>query len=130
MARFEMGAADIAAMAPANATGESYYELGLMYASGRSVPLDLVAAHKWLNVAVVKGFRDAVQRRAELAAEMSAAEIATAQREARLWLTRHGNGSSHDQGGRGRSRRVHRAPARVDPRPRVGRNPLPNVGGA
>ena len=89
MARFEMAAADIAAMAPAGATGESYYELGLMYAAGRSVPLDLVAAHKWLNVAVAKGFREAAQRRAELAAEMSAAEIATAQREARLWLTRH-----------------------------------------
>jgi TPR repeat protein len=89
MARFEMAAADIAAMAPAGATGESYYELGLMYAAGRSVPLDLVAAHKWLNVAVAKGFREAAQRRAELAGEMSAAEIATAQREARLWLTRH-----------------------------------------
>jgi hypothetical protein len=38
---------------------------------------------------VAKGFREAAQRRAELAGEMSAAEIATAQREARLWLTRH-----------------------------------------
>ncbi|KAA2235315.1 sel1 repeat family protein [Salinarimonas soli] len=89
MARFEMGAADIAAMAPAGATGESFYELGLMYAAGRSVPLDLVAAHKWLNVAVAKGFKAAATRRAELAAEMSGDEIAAAQREARLWLTRH-----------------------------------------
>jgi hypothetical protein len=88
MARFEMGAADIAAMVPQGATGESYYELGMMYAAGRSVPLDLVAAHKWLNVAVARGFRPAVERRAELSQEMSAAEIAAAQREARLFLAR------------------------------------------
>ncbi|HYF54498.1 MAG TPA: sel1 repeat family protein [Salinarimonas sp.] len=88
MARFEMGAADIAAMVPQAATGESFYELGLMYAAGRSVPLDLVTAHKWLNVAVAKGFRPAALRRAELADEMSPAEVAAAQREARLWLAR------------------------------------------
>lgn len=88
MARFEMGAADIAAMMPQGATGESFYELGLMYAAGRSVPVDLVTAHKWLNVAVAKGFRPAVERRAELAIEMDAAQVAAAQREARLWLSR------------------------------------------
>ncbi len=88
MARFEMGAAQITAMVPQGATGESFYELGLMYAAGRSVPVDLVAAHKWLNVALAKGFRPAAERRAELAVEMSAAEIASAQREARHWLAR------------------------------------------
>jgi len=89
MARFEMGSADMAAMAPGVATGESFYELGLMYASGRSAPVDLVAAHKWLNIAVAKGYRAAAERRAELAGEMSAAEVAQAQREARAFLTRH-----------------------------------------
>jgi hypothetical protein len=49
----------------------------------------LVAAHKWFNIAVARGHRPAVERRAELAQEMSTTEIAAAQREARLWLTRH-----------------------------------------
>ena len=89
MARIEMGALDIAAMIPARASGEAYFELGIMYASGRSGPTDLVAAHKWFNIAVARGYRPAAERRAELAQEMSAQEIAAAQREARLWLTRH-----------------------------------------
>lgn len=88
MARFDMEAAEAAGMIPAQASGEAYYELGVMYASGRSASIDLVAAHKWLNIAVVRGYRPAAERRAELAQEMSAAEIAAAQREARLWLTR------------------------------------------
>ena len=89
MARLEMGAADILASAPAEASGEAFYELGLMYASGRSVPVDLVTAHKWFNVALARGCRAASLRRAEISHEMSAAEIAAAQRDARLWLARH-----------------------------------------
>lgn len=91
MARTDMGLAevDISIMVPAQANGEAYYELGMMYAAGRSVPTDLVAAHKWFNVAVARGYRPAAERRAELALEMSTNEIAAAQREARLFLTRH-----------------------------------------
>ena len=55
MARIEMGAADIAGYGPDIDNGHTFYELGLMYAAGRQVELDLVAAHKWLNVAVFKG---------------------------------------------------------------------------
>ena len=89
MARYEVAAAEISPLAPALDSGEAFYELGLMYAAGRSVPVDLVAAHKWLNVALAKGCREAVARRAELAIEMSGDEIARAQREARLFLSRH-----------------------------------------
>ncbi len=89
MARFNMEAAAAAGMIPAQASGEACYELGMMYAAGRAVQTDLVTAHKWFNIAVARGYRPAVERRAELAQEMSAAEIAAAQREARLWLTRH-----------------------------------------
>jgi TPR repeat protein len=66
-----------------------YYELALRLAGGREGRADLVEAHKWLNIAVARGYAPAVQRRAELALEMSRADIAAAQREARLWLTRH-----------------------------------------
>ena len=87
MARFDMGAADVAATAPA--APEAYYALAMMYAGGRGAPVDLVAAHKWFNVAVARGCREAAARRAELAREMTREEIAAAQREARLWLERH-----------------------------------------
>ncbi|WP_163893194.1 SEL1-like repeat protein, partial [Proteus mirabilis] len=30
-------------------------ELGMLYAAGRVVPRDLVAAHMWLNIAALKG---------------------------------------------------------------------------
>jgi uncharacterized protein len=65
------------------------FELGLMYATGRSVPVDLVSAHKWLNLAAVRGNKAAARLRQEIAADMSQDEIATAQRAARDWLVRH-----------------------------------------
>jgi TPR repeat protein len=89
MARYETTSVEMSGMASAQAAPEAFFELGMMYASGRSVPTDLVSAHKWLNIAVARGFKAAVARRAEIAREMSAAEIAEAQREARLFLTRH-----------------------------------------
>src|SRR5215217_7051040 len=89
MARFEMGGAELAGMVAGQAGGEVYYELGLMYAAGSSVPVDRVAAHKWFNVAAARGFGPAASLRAEVAQEMSVEEIAAAQREARLFLTHH-----------------------------------------
>ncbi len=80
---------DVAAMTPVNASGEVLYELGMMYAAGRTVQLDLVLAHKWLNLAAMRGNPDAIRLRREVADEMSAAEIAAAQRAARDWLTTH-----------------------------------------
>ncbi len=71
------------------ATAEAYYELGVLYASGRQGAPNLIEAHKWFNIAVARGYGDAVIRRAELAAEMTRDEIASAQRAARDWLTRH-----------------------------------------
>src|SRR3954470_21790230 len=74
---------------PALEEGTTFFELGMKYASGRSGPADLVTAHKWFDVAVARGCRTAANLRSELAREMSAEEIAAAQREARLFLTRH-----------------------------------------
>ncbi len=85
-----MGALDPTSLTmPALAEGTTFFELGMKYASGRSGPADLVTAHKWFNVAVARGCRTAATLRSELAREMSAEEIAAAQREARLFLTRH-----------------------------------------
>lgn len=102
MARFDMDTAAMAAMAPTDATvgaaadaaamaGEACLALGMMYASGREVAVDLVAAHKWFNVAAHRGCRAALDHRAEVARDMSADQVSAALREARLLLraTRH-----------------------------------------
>jgi uncharacterized protein len=86
MARYDFTDIDTATLAPVNANGEAFYELGIAYASGRSVPVDLVTAHKWFNIASMKGNADAARMRREIAAEMSDAEIGQAQRAARDWL--------------------------------------------
>ncbi|MDO9460374.1 MAG: SEL1-like repeat protein [Alphaproteobacteria bacterium] len=66
--------------------GAACLQLAISYSTGKGVPFDLVAAHKWFNVAAVKGEREALGWRAELAQEMTTAQIAEAQRLAREWL--------------------------------------------
>ena len=51
--------------------------------------VNLVAAHKWFNLAALKGRTDAIPMRREVAEMMSEVEIAMAQREARAWMTTH-----------------------------------------
>ena len=80
---------DSAAPVQASAIPDVLFERGLYWASGRSGVVNLVAAHKWFNLAAVKGRNDAVQMRREIAEMMSEAEIATAQREARAWMMAH-----------------------------------------
>ena len=65
------------------------FELGMMYSVGRDVPVDLVNAHKWFNLAAVRGNADAIRLRREIADQMSEIEIASAQRAARDWLSAH-----------------------------------------
>jgi uncharacterized protein len=67
----------------------NYYELGVNYSCGRKVEADLVEAHKWFNIAALRGDNEAARRRQEISAEMSAFEIAAAQRRAREWLSVH-----------------------------------------
>ena len=88
MARFEMLDGTSGEMG-SSAQADILFELGLMYATGRDCEADLVAAHKWFNIAAIKGSADAASRRAELAAGMSKPEIARALREAREWMTVH-----------------------------------------
>ena len=83
MAQFEPGDVDAVA---SDASSETFYQLGIMHASGRSGAADLVSAHKWFNIAAMKGHGEAARMRREIAAEMSDAEIGQAQRAARDWL--------------------------------------------
>lgn len=65
----------------------AYFDLGVAYSTGsHGAPCDLVEAHKWFNLAAVAGHGEAQVCRAEVAEEMTAREIAEAQRRARAWL--------------------------------------------
>jgi TPR repeat protein len=86
MARFEILDSTMAPLGEGPAAGDVLFELGMMYSIGRDVPVDLVAAHKWFNLAATKGNADAIRLRREVAGQMSDAEIAAAQRAARDWL--------------------------------------------
>lgn len=88
MARFEMLEASFGDMG-ATAQADILFELGLMYATGRDCDIDVVSAHKWLNIAAIKGSARAAALRSELSAQMSKAEIAKALRDAREWMTMH-----------------------------------------
>jgi uncharacterized protein len=80
---------DSAMPVAATAIPDVLFERGLYWASGRSGVVNLVAAHKWFNLAALKGRSDAIALRREVAEMMSDAEIAAAQREARAWMTAH-----------------------------------------
>ena len=75
--------------AEAYANGDTLFDLGMMFSTGRTGSVDLVAAHKWFNLAALKGRVDAIALRRELAELMSETEVALAQREARAWMTTH-----------------------------------------
>ena len=89
MARFEIGSAEHAFIGSQAMTGDVLFQLGIDHSIGRRVPADMVTAHMWFNLAAAQGNRDAVRYRQEIAQEMSAAEVAEAQRQAREWMTRH-----------------------------------------
>ena len=86
MARFEILDSNAAPLGAGPASGDVLFELGMMYSVGRDVPVDLVSAHKWFNLAAMKGNIDAIRLRREIADQMSDVDIATAQRAARDWL--------------------------------------------
>ena len=86
MARFEMAGAEIGT---SNSIDETLFQLGIASSCGQNGEPDLVAAHKWFNLAAQQGNDDAVRYRQELALEMTAGQIAEAQRAAREWMRAH-----------------------------------------
>ena len=78
---------DTATAVEASEIPDVLFERGLYWASGRSGVVNLIAAHKWFNLAALKGRADAIPLRREVAEMMSEVEIAMAQREARAWMT-------------------------------------------
>ena len=87
----DMNVATIAAE-PADAGG--FFARGMIYSAGAGVPVDLIEAHKWFNIAAMRGHADAARLRREIAEQMSDAEIGRAQRAARDWLKTHPQASA------------------------------------
>jgi uncharacterized protein len=73
----------------ATATAEALLEIGMKYCIGREVSQNYVLAHKWFNLAAMKGSESAKEYRCEISREMSPSDVADAQRQARAWLTLH-----------------------------------------
>ena len=79
----------IAQCLAAAAAGETIalYDLGVIYSTGsHGAEYDLIEAHKWFNLAASHGHEEAAWCRADISDEMTAREIAEAQRRARDWL--------------------------------------------
>ena len=89
MARFEMNSPEIAAMGHQAITADVFFRMGIDHSIGRGVPTDMIAAHMWFNLAAAKGNGEAARYRQEISKEMSAADIAEAQRQAREWISLH-----------------------------------------
>ncbi|MFN3990986.1 MAG: SEL1-like repeat protein [Erythrobacter sp.] len=63
------------------------FDLGVAFSTGSGgAPCDLIEAHKWFNLAAARGHEEAAHCRADIADEMTAREIAEAQRRAREFL--------------------------------------------
>jgi TPR repeat protein len=79
----------IASCLAAAAAGDlsAYFDLGVAFSTGnQGAQSDLVEAHKWFNIAAARGHEEAAWCRADISEEMTAREIAEAQRRAREWL--------------------------------------------
>lgn len=71
----------------ARGDADALLDLGMAYSSGSGgVEVDLIEAHKWLNLAALNGSAEATMCRADISDEMTAREIVKAQRQARAWL--------------------------------------------
>lgn len=70
-------------------SADSLLSLGLACCLGREVPKNLISAHMWFNLAAMQGSEAAKQYRIDISREMTAGDIAEAQKQARAWLQTH-----------------------------------------
>jgi TPR repeat protein len=69
-----------------DASADELYRIGLIYSEGMDVAIDLIAAHKFFNLAASRGHREAKLCRQEMADMMCAVDVVKAQRAAREWM--------------------------------------------
>ena len=66
-------------------SARAQFNLGAMYANGQGVPQDYILAHMWLSLAASKNEKRAADLRDIIAAKMTSAQVAEAQKLAREW---------------------------------------------
>ncbi len=86
MARVDFTSRDTIEYAAQGGQPDALFELGLIYCTGRDGQVDLVQAHKWFNLAAMRGSEEAKQYRLELSRDMSKTDVALAQKLAREWM--------------------------------------------
>ncbi len=87
MARMDFSSRDVIEFAAQGGQSDALLQLGLIYCTGRDGIVDLIEAHKWFNLAAMRGNKEAKEYRAELARDMTKAQIAEAQKKARKWMS-------------------------------------------
>jgi hypothetical protein len=70
----------------AHSDADELYRAGLACATADDAEIDLIEAHKWFNLAAMKGHEDAKTQRAEVAGMLTSAELKLALTAARDWL--------------------------------------------
>jgi uncharacterized protein len=60
---------------------EEQYKLGLIYAQGKELKKDLVAAYKWLSLAANQGILDALKYRGKIMLEISTEDMVKANKQ-------------------------------------------------
>jgi TPR repeat protein len=66
---------------------DALFDLGIAYSTGSGgADVDMIEAHKWFNLAALNGSEEAMMCRADISDDMTAREIAEAQKQARAWL--------------------------------------------
>lgn len=72
------------------------YYLGVMFLEGKGALQDFGLAHMWLNIASSRGHDKARKQLEKTTQRMSAEQVGEAQKEARLWVTRHSSDNDHE----------------------------------
>lgn len=69
---------------------DSQLAIGILHQLALGVPEDAIEAFKWFDIAAVTGREEAAVFREEVAAQMTPAQIAEADRRAQAWQAAHG----------------------------------------
>ena len=87
MGRFERAVSVAGALDATGGGADIFFELGMMCSTGGSMPADYVSAHKWFNLAAMRGCKEAIRLRGEMAELMSARPtFPGVRRRPKIWL--------------------------------------------
>jgi TPR repeat protein len=74
------------ALLGAHSQPDDLYRAGLAFATGTGTEINLIEAHKWFNLAAVRGHEEAKTQRQEMADMLTTDEVKLALQAARDWM--------------------------------------------